>query len=295
VTAEPDDDTASGAAESIPGLPAPRAAADDLEPATEPDPEAAPEPETWTDPAAAPRLETTLETQPVTQPKSEPGSGPGTVPAPQDRRWSMPSLLVLGAAAVVLIAAVGYHLGTIFLAVAPSNPVSQRHAATINQHVLPEFEQNWQLFAPNPLQVDIAVEARVQTLAADGSRTESPWIDLTAADIAAIRGNIAPSHVNQNLLRRAWDYYSAWHNQQDESSTGFGGPLSVEYLKRIALQRIGREWNDQKIIQIQFRTATTAVTGPSWTGAPATAAPSYRQLPWWPANDEDYQNLGLPS
>jgi hypothetical protein len=195
----------------------------------------------------------------------------------------------------VLAGAVVYHLGTVFLSVAPSNPVSQRHSAEINQHVLPEFEQNWQLFAPNPLQDDIAVEARVQTLDTSGRRADSPWIDLTAHDFAAIRGNPAPSHVDQNLLRRAWDYYTSWHSQQDESSTGFGGPLSVEYLKRIALQRIGRSYGGERIIQIQFRGVTTPLTGPGWTGAPATATPTYRQLAWWPANDEDYQNLGVAS
>ncbi|MEZ0064084.1 hypothetical protein ABIA32_000062 [Streptacidiphilus sp. MAP12-20] len=224
-----------------------------------------------------------------------PGDDQPGAEAGDERRWSVPSLLVLGVAAVVLISAVVYHLGTVFLSVAPSNPVSQRHAATVNEHVLPEFEQNWQLFAPNPLQDDIAVEARVQTLDADGHRVESPWINLTAHDIAAIRDNPAPSHIDQNLLRRAWDYYTAWHSQQDESSTGFGGPLAVEYLKRIALQRIGRSYDGRRIIQIQFRSSTTPLTGPSWTGAPATATPGYRQLPWWPANDEDYQNLGMPS
>jgi hypothetical protein len=158
---------------------------------------------------------------------------------------------------------------------------------------MPEFEQNWQLFAPNPLQQNIAVQTRVQTIDSDGHRADSPWIDLTAQDVAAIRDNPFPSHVNQNLLRRAWDYYSAWHDQQSGKSIGAGGPLSEEYLKRIGLQRIGRAWHGARIIQIQFRSATTDVTGPSWTGAPATATPSYRELSWWPANDDDYRGLGV--
>jgi hypothetical protein len=210
----------------------------------------------------------------------------------QERRWSLPSLVVLYAAAIAVALAVVYHLGTVFLSIAPSNPISQRNATTVNAHVLPEFEQNWQLFAPNPLQQNIAIQARVQTLDPGGDRTDSPWIDLTAQDVAAIRGNAFPSHVNQNLLRRAWDYYSAWHDQ-NEKSTGFGGPLSVEYLKRIGLQRIGRTWQGQQVIQIQFRSATTDVTGPGWTGAPASSTPSYRQLPWWPATDDDYLGLGV--
>lgn len=208
------------------------------------------------------------------------------------RRWSLPSLVVLYTAAVALALAAVYHLGAVFLSIAPSNPISQGNATTIASHVMPEFEQNWQLFAPNPLQQNIAIQARVETLASGGSRSDSPWIDLTAQDVAAIRGNPFPSHVNQNLLRRAWDYYTAWHDQ-NEKSTGFGGPLAVEYLKRIGLQRMGRAWQGQPIIQIQFRSATTDVTGPAWTGAPATSTPSYRQLPWWPATNADYTGLGV--
>jgi hypothetical protein len=160
--------------------------------------------------------------------------------------------------------------------------------------VLPEFEQNWQLFAPNPLQLNIDVQARVQVIGTGVPvpRTDSGWIDLTAQDIAAIRGNPFPSHADQNLLRRAWDYYAGWHNQSDETSLGFGGPLSQEYLKRIALQRIGRTWHGQQIVQIQFRAVSRPVAGPSWTGAPANPSPTIRQLPWWVVDPSDYEGLG---
>ncbi|WP_052434094.1 DUF5819 family protein [Streptacidiphilus melanogenes] len=255
-------------------IPAPRTAPDEAGPA-----------DGRTNDAEATDTETTETTETEHDGTDEPEAG-------QERRWSLPSLLVLYAAVIAVAVAVVYHLGTVFLSIAPSNPISQHNATTVNAHVMPEFEQNWQLFAPNPLQQNIAVQARVQTLDPDGGRTESPWIDLTAQDVAAIRDNPFPSHVNQNLLRRAWDYYTAWHDQ-NEKSTGFGGPLSVEYLKRIGLQRIGRDWHGEPVIQIQFRSATTDVTGPTWTGAPATTAPSYRQLAWWPATDDDYRGLGV--
>lgn len=216
-------------------------------------------------------------------------------PEPTDgpRRWSLPSLLVLTLAAAVLLAAAAWHLGTVFLSIAPSNTASQRYSAQVNAHVYPEFEQNWQLFAPNPLQDNIAVEARVQTLAPDGSRPQSGWTNLTAQDIARIRGDLAPSHVDQNLLRRAWDYYSAWHSLPSEDSLGSGGPLSKEYLKRIALQRFGRDWHGDPINQIEFRVATTPVVGPAWTGAQQHSRTSYQTLQWWVVADDDY--AGLPS
>ncbi|WP_042408476.1 DUF5819 family protein, partial [Streptacidiphilus carbonis] len=214
--------------------------------------------------------------------------------------WSPPALVALALTATVLIAAAAWHLGTVFLSIAPANPASQRYQSAINAHVLPEFEQNWQLFAPNPLQNNIAVEARLQTLATDGSRAESGWIDLTAQDIADIRDNPAPSHLDQNQLRRAWDYYTSWHNLPSENSLGSGGPLSKEYLKRIALQRLAglngnsRTWHGNQIIQIEFRSATTPVTGPSWTAATQKKQTSYTTLQWWAVSDDDYTGLGVP-
>jgi hypothetical protein len=215
----------------------------------------------------------------------------GAEAEPAVRRWSVPSLLVLATAAVVLLGATAWHLGTVFLSIAPSNPASQRYASLVNAHVYPEFEQNWQLFAPNPLQQNIAVEARVQTLTPSGARPESGWVNLTAQDIAHVRGDLAPSHVDQNLLRRAWDYYTAWHNLPSENSLGYGGPLSQEYLKRIALQRIGRDWHGDPVNQIQFRIATTPVSGPSWTGAQQKPKTGYQTLQWWVVGDEDYTGL----
>ncbi|QMU79772.1 hypothetical protein GXW83_32815 [Streptacidiphilus sp. PB12-B1b] len=222
---------------------------------------------------------------PATDPDADPEAPAGP------RRWSRGALAVLGTAAAVLLCATAWHLAAVFLSIAPANTLSTRYQHQIDGYVYPEFEQNWQLFAPNPLQENIAVEVRVQTLAPDGSSPQSGWINLTAQDIARVRDNPAPSHADQNLLRRAWDYYTSWHNQNTGASLGSGGPLSVEYLKRIALQRIGRDWRGEPIAEVQFRSATTPVVGPAWTGAPAKATTSYLTLPWWLVTDADDQGL----
>jgi len=222
--------------------------------------------------------------------RSESALPPTSGPAP--RRWSLTSLLVLAVAAVLLVGVTCWHIGTVFLSIAPSNTVSQAYRSQIDAHVYPEFEQNWELFAPNPLQDNIDVQVRLQTLAPDGSRPQSGWIDLTAQDIARIRDNPFPSHVNQNLLRRAWDFYTSLHNpQNDAASPGPDTPLSKEYLKRIGLQRTGRDWHGNQIIQIEFRAGSTPVGGPAWTGAPQKPQTSYQTLPWWAVSDDDYTGL----
>jgi hypothetical protein len=223
---------------------------------------------------------------------------PGAVGAPEEAppsppdRWSLPSRLLLRTAAVALACAIAWHLGTVFLSIAPANTISQRYQREIDAYVYPEFEQNWQLFAPNPINVNNAVEVRARTLTADGDRPQSAWINLTAQDIAHIRDNPLPSHADQDLLYAAWDYYTSWHNWPDGRSLGRGGPLSEEYIKRIALQRLGRDWKGSPIAAIQVRSASTPIAGPQWTGAQNRPRTSYWTLKWWLVAAADYQGLG---
>ncbi|MFF0414498.1 DUF5819 family protein [Kitasatospora sp. NPDC004745] len=215
----------------------------------------------------------------------------GPAPAP-GRVWSAPAQLVLGLAGAVLVVATGLFLAAVFLHVAPPNALSRQYRAEVDGLVYPEFEQNWKLFAPNPLQQNVSLDARVRTVGDGGATTTRDWTGLTAQDLAAVRGNPAPSHVDQNLLRRAWDFYDGSHSPQDDSLTNARGKLAEQYLKRIALQRIGREVAGERILEIEFRVTATTVPPPSWSGEAAPAAPKARELPWWPVGDEDYRGLG---
>ncbi|MBW8735772.1 MAG: hypothetical protein JF621_01090, partial [Streptomyces turgidiscabies] len=112
-------------------------------------------------------------------PQPPPGSGPpddGGAPQPASQEAPRPSLAALslpyqlGAALAVAVVAVAacVHLGMVFLHVAPSNTVTKEHIRKIDDWIYPEFEQNWKLFAPNPLQQNIAVEVRADVRTADG-------------------------------------------------------------------------------------------------------------------------------
>ncbi|MFB6893760.1 DUF5819 family protein [Kitasatospora sp. NPDC056327] len=218
-------------------------------------------------------------------------SAESTDPQPVRRAWSAPARTVLGAAAALLVTVTGGFLGAVFLHVAPANPLSREYREQVDGLVYPEFEQNWKLFAPNPLQQNVAVDARVRTASADGESRVHDWVGLTAQDIAAIRGNPAPSHADQNLLRRAWDFYDGSHSAQDESATGTRGQLAEEYLKRIAVQRIGRSVDGAPVVAVELRVTTTTVAPPRWSDEPAPPAPKVRELPWWPVADEDLRGL----
>ncbi|MFD3934053.1 DUF5819 family protein [Streptomyces sp. NPDC058611] len=184
--------------------------------------------------------------------------------------------LALGAAAVAACS----HLALVFLHVAPVNTVSREHARTVDGWIYPEFEQNWKLFAPNPLQQNIAVEVRAQVRTGGGDLVTTGWRDLSAEDGAAIRHSLLPSHTEQNELRRAWDFFTGSHDA-DNKPSGERGELSEEYLRRIAAARIGPDHRDGHVLRIQLRSATRAVPAPEWSTETTDTQTYYRELPWW--------------
>ncbi len=248
-------------------------------------------------PGPSPELPSGPSPEPPSGPSPEPPSGsdgpapdPGTAGAA--RGWSTPALAVLGLTTVLLVGVTALFLGAVLLHVAPANSLSREYRDEVDGVVYPEFEQNWKLFAPNPLQQNISVDARVRTVVGGGTTRTHDWVGLTARDIAAIRGNPAPGHVDQNMLRRAWDFYDGTHGGPDGAVADPRGRLAEEYLKRIALQRIGRTADGDRVLEIQFRVTTTSIAPPAWTGESPPAAAEPRELAWWPVGDEDYRGLG---
>ncbi|MCL7364769.1 DUF5819 family protein [Streptomyces ardesiacus] len=210
---------------------------------------------------------------------------PGPPPRPRtgvaalSPRYQVGALVALAVAAVAVCA----HLGLVFLHVAPSNTLTKQHGAAVDEWVFPEFEQNWKLFAPNPLQQNVSVQVRAEVGTADGGIRTTGWYDLSAEDGRAIDGNPLPSHTQQNELRRAWDFFVATHDSEDRP-VGLRGSLSETYLRRIALLRLER--NDAAgpggvVERVQYRSRTTNVAPPPWSGEKVSGRPAVRELPWW--------------
>ncbi|MGV9337281.1 DUF5819 family protein [Streptomyces sp. NPDC003688] len=217
-------------------------------------------------------------------PASPPIAAPSGVAA-LSPAYRITAAAVLGAVAVVVCV----HLAVVFLSLAPANTVSKRHGKEIEAWVYPEFEQNWKLFAPNPLQQNIAVEARAELAAKDGDVRTTGWVDLSAEDGAAIDHNPVPSHTQQNELRRAWDFLVSTHNA-DSRPVGTRGTLSEEYMRRIVVMRLAREADikNQGVVQrVQVRSKTVNVAPPAWSGERISTQPVYRALPWWTVTAAD--------
>ncbi|MGW2280907.1 DUF5819 family protein [Streptomyces sp. NPDC001770] len=223
--------------------------------------------------------------------------GPGTAPgapagaAPGPARVGMAGLatgyrVVTGVVMVGIGLLACVHLGMVFLHVAPSNTLSKEHAETINEWIYPEFEQNWKLFAPNPLQQNISVHVRAEVVNADGDRRTTPWMSLTAEDAEAIRSNPLPSHADQNELRRAWDFFVNSHDDKNRS-TGTRGVLAEAYLRRIVMLRLEGHDYGGTVERIQLRSSSRRVAAPPWSTEKISTRPIYRELGWWNVSTED--------
>ncbi|MET9294473.1 DUF5819 family protein [Streptomyces sp. NPDC003077] len=200
---------------------------------------------------------------------------------------SLPSRVIVVVAAGAVALALAIHLGMTFLHVAPPNTVSKQYSKEIGDYVYPEYEQNWKLFAPNPLQQNIAVQARAQLRTRDGGTRTTGWTDLSARDGQAIRHNLFPSHTQQNVLRRAWEFFVTSHDAQNRA-TGPRGRLSERYVRRIVMARLGAEWAAGGAVErVQVRSMTTPVGPPPWSAEKVATQPVYRVVPWWPVTAAD--------
>ncbi|WTS25185.1 DUF5819 family protein [Streptomyces sp. NBC_00114] len=216
---------------------------------------------------------------------SGPDPEPRTGVAALSPRYQIGAALALAVVAVVACV----HVGMVFLHVAPANTLTKGHGKAIDDWIYPEFEQNWKLFAPNPLQQDIAVQVRAEVQAKNGELRTTGWYDLSAEDGRAIDGNLLPSHTQQNELRRAWDFFVATHDSTNRS-TGLRGTLSESYLRRVVMLRLDRDDASGKggvIEQVQVRSRTTNVPPPKWSTEKISDKPMDRVLPWWPVTAAD--------
>ncbi|MFE6399689.1 DUF5819 family protein [Streptomyces alboflavus] len=241
---------------------------------------------------------------PAPAPAPTGSAAPAPAPAPADsgaapartglaalsRRSQVVAALVLA----VVVATVCVHVGMVFLHVAPSNTVSKEHGRTVDDWIYPEFEQNWKLFAPNPLQQNVAVQVRAQIRTADGADRTTRWYDLSAQDGAAIDHNLLPSHTQQNELRRGWDFFVSTHDAQNRP-TGLRGELSERYIRRMVLLRLHRHEplaRGEAFDQVQVRSRTTAVQPPEWSDEKINGKPVLRVLPWWSVTPGDLPLAG---
>lgn len=225
------------------------------------------------------RVETGAE-RPATAP-------PEAAAAPGLSGLSRPLRAVTGAAVALCLVATVTHLLMVVLYVAPVNAVSQRYSRQIDDWIDPLFDQNWQLFAPEPQSANWQISARTMSTGPDGRPQISSWFDLSALDDAAVRHDVFPSHTAQNTLRRAWSAYVADFGASDQADSN-GAVLVRDYLRNIAVDRIEAH-RRAAVDGIQLRVVTRPIPAQAVPGGPRPAAPAadIRNLPWWKVASSD--------
>lgn len=92
-----------------------------------------------------------------------------------------------------LIAAVLAHTFIIATWVGPSTPIRQAIGAdSLRSYVVPVFEQNWQLFAPDIRRREHSLEIRVSLVDEHGDTELTEWVDLVGLENQMIRHNPFP-------------------------------------------------------------------------------------------------------
>ena len=215
-------------------------------------------------------------TEPHVRPSAGESSGPPGLSA-----LPRPLRAAVGIAAVLCVAVSLVHVLMVFLFVAPSNAVSQRYSKQVNAWIYPLFEQNWQLFAPNPQSVTQQISVRTFHVSASVTRQVSDWVDLTAVDDSAINHNAFPSRTSQNMLRRAWDVYVASHGNDDRATSERAAMLQ-KYLRNIAVARVSA-YRHSTFEDIELRVITRPIAAATSAGSNPNppAASETRYLPWW--------------
>jgi hypothetical protein len=220
-----------------------------------------------------------------TREASDPASGT----SPEHRILSFLLAATTGGAVVLCLAAALLHVLLVFLHVAPSNTVSQRYSSQIDRWIYPVFEQNWQLFAPDPESVTRHILARTMHTTADGTEQVSDWFDLTAVDESSVEHDFFPSHTAQNMLRRAWASYLELHGSDDRSNSE-RALMMQKYLRNIAVDRVNAQ-HPGTFEAIQLQVITRPMAAPAAASSAGRTAPpptETRYLPWWRAGaDED--------
>ncbi|MGW7066777.1 DUF5819 family protein [Streptomyces sp. NPDC054855] len=172
-----------------------------------------------------------------------------------------------GAALLIMLTALA-HMALLALYVSPALSSANTRPAQAHAWLQPLFPQDWNIFAPDPPRANARLEARSWRAGQPGH-----WIDLTARDIAAHRGNPLPSREDQTVLRKAVSVHLA-----GSPHTQLRAPLTpaAQYLRNVVVVRL-QDLGEPRPDAVELRLRTASIPPP---GEPAPVA-SRRPLGTW--------------
>lgn len=198
--------------------------------------------------------------------------------------------------AFFLVGVVAIHFAFTFLFNAPSNPVKDVLGGQVSSYMQPMFQQNWSLFAPNPVNSEDEVLVRAELSGPEsgpdaGTPTVTEWESATALEWSIITHDPVPSRASRlssNLHRRlnsAWNrlnddqhrvlaedfaYMPDWTPLADALARAAGGSPSPDIATMVRADRVATgyatqfaraRWGDD-VTSVQFQIRRTPV--PRW-------------------------------
>lgn len=140
----------------------------------------------------------------------------GAVPLAEQRRRLRALPPAARLLAIPVVAAVVIHTLLIALWVAPMTPMQEELGnERLRSYVMPWFEQNWSIFAPNPRRTAVTFEVRALTEDSDGERQTTEWIDLVEVEDTIVAGNPLGTRTSKITRRIADRMHSARSNMND--------------------------------------------------------------------------------
>lgn len=225
----------------------------------------------------------------------------------------VPSPIARGLA-FFLVGLVGLHFLITFLWNAPSNPIREAVNGQVTGYIQPFFQQNWSLFAPNPINAQEEVWVRARLVGPQtGAVAITEWVSATQLEWTIVRHNPAPARVNRlssNLSRRintAWNELTAeqrdivaqdhldmtdWRPLADDLIEAQGGQASSRIASMVRVDRVATGYATQlaealwgkNVVAVQFQLRRTPV--PRWEErnepTPDRSASTIRDFGWRP-------------
>lgn len=239
---------------------------------------------------------------------------------PNDNRGTRPGADVPPIAkgvAFFLVGVVALHFAMTFLWNAPSNPIKESVSGQVSGYMRPFFQQNWSLFAPNPVNAEDELMVRAQIRHPQtGEISTTGWEEPTRLEWTLVTHDPAPSRASRltsNLHRRvntAWnaltdeqqqivarDYpeMADWRPLADDLIAAQSGETSTRVANIVRADRVATGYATQfakavwgaggDVVAVQFQLVRTPV--PRWDvrfdPVPENPQQTIREFGWRPA------------
>jgi uncharacterized protein DUF5819 len=210
---------------------------------------------------------------------------------PRSSRWAH---AIVVATCLVTGGLLALHFVMTFLYVAPRNPISAGADKGVSAYMLPYLDQDWKLFAPDPVKTDPHVLVRAKVVDTKGQWQVTSWLDITRPELARVRGHLFPDRVSRLSAKVSESLFDAAERQEQAAADRQQQALTPEEARhdnpdeafaRVLATRAARAQWGKQVTEVQVRLDGYMPPSPPFF-RPRDAGDTkviQHHLPWWPA------------